>query len=121
MKGVRSEVQMAKVEEEVEEEDVSKVKKSNKEVEEDIKEVVKDDNEVYKNIKEVDGDNKEMVNEAKVMPSKGLKEDIVRVKMESIGDVHSVKESDQDIVREIIQDMVRIATEVKVDLSEMEL
>jgi len=89
---------MAKVEEEVEEEDVSKVENSNKEVEKDDKEV-----------------------EAKVSQSEELKEDIVRVKMESMGDVPTVKKADKDIVKEIIQDMVRIATQVNEDLLEMEL
>jgi len=118
LKGVRSQVEMSKVEKEVE--------NGKKEVEEDIKEVGKSDkelekgnNEVETDIKEVDGGRKEVVKE--VLPSKELNEDTVRVKMESMGGVATVKGGDQDFVKEIIQDLVKIATHFKEDLVQMEL
>ena len=119
LKGVRSQVEMSKVEKEVEE-DIKEVGKSDKELE-------KGKNEVETDIKEVDGGRKEVVKE--VLPSKELNEDTVRVKMESMGGVATVKEGDQDfvkeviqdLVKEIIQDLVRIATHFKEDLVQMEL
>ena len=118
LKGVRSQVEMSKVEKEVED--------GKKKVEEDIKEVGKSDkelekgnNEVETDMKEVDGGRKEVVKE--VLPSKELNEDTVRVKMESMGGVATVKEGDQDFVKEVIQDLVKIATHFKEDLVQMEL
>ena len=115
------------MEEEVEK-NTKEVEKGKKEVEEDFKEVErigkeveKGDKEVKTNFKEVDGENREVVEEAKVLPCKEMKDDIVGVKMESMGGVSTLRESDQDIVKEIIQDLVKIATHFEEDLVQMEL